>query len=79
MAAIFADQLKTICDGQNQIGQDDWATIAAEEVMEALTETDETKLLSEVIQSAAVFVAWAENIVGRLEGRNSNKQEESSK
>lgn len=78
LAVIFADQWKQISDEQNEFGRDDWATIAAEEVMEALAETDEAKLLGEVIQSAAVFVAWAESLIGRIDNTRI-KQEESSK
>ena len=39
-----------------------WLDIALEEVAEAFAETDPAKLREELIQTAAVFVAWAEAI-----------------
>lgn len=76
MAATFADQWKAICDEQNRQGQDDWATIAIEEVLEVLAETDRENLLTEVVQAAAVFVAWAEDLLGKQDIQQSNNIEE---
>lgn len=42
-----------------------WTDIFLEEVYEALTETDPVKLRTELIQCAAVAVAWTEDIDGR--------------
>ncbi len=39
-----------------------WADILLEEVFEALAESDAEKLREELIQNAAVLVAWVENI-----------------
>lgn len=76
LAAIFADQWKSICDMQNEQGKDDWATIAIEEVLEALAETDPDNLLTEVVQAAAVFVAWAEHLLDQQNIQQSNNIEE---
>lgn len=63
---ILADQWKAICDANHERGQDDWLTIAAEEFMEAASETDLRKLFDEVVQNAAVFVAWGEAIIDEI-------------
>lgn len=44
---------------------DRWADILREEVYEALVETDPDKLSDELIQVAAVAVAWREAILRR--------------
>lgn len=65
MAGLIADQWKRVCDTKHRNDEDNWATIAAEEFFECMAETDEDKLLEEVVQNAAVFAAWAEDIVRR--------------
>lgn len=76
IAATFAEQWKSICDANNAADKDDWATIAIEEVLEALAETDPDNLLTEVIQAAAVYVAWAEDLLGKRNIQQSNNIEE---
>lgn len=65
LAGLIAQQWKVICDGKHENDMDDWATIAAEEFFEVMAETDEDKLLAEVLQNAAVFTAWAEDLLRR--------------
>jgi len=65
-AKVLMDQWKQICDANNAAGKDDWLTIAAEEFMEAASETDLRKLFDEVVQNAAVFVAWGEAIIDEI-------------
>lgn len=69
-AKVLQDQWKAICDDNHDAGQDDWLTIAAEEFMEAASETDLRKLFDEVVQNAAVFVAWGESIAAELRKGN---------
>lgn len=45
-----------------------WRLILSEEVAEAFAETDRMKLRDELIQVAAVAVAWIEDIQSRAEG-----------
>ena len=63
VAAKLMEQWKEICDANNAAGKDDWATIAAEEFLEVLAETDPRKLFNEVVQLAAVMVAWGESMI----------------
>jgi hypothetical protein len=46
-----------------------WQGILDEEVLEAFTETDRTKLRTELIQVAAVAVAWIEDLDSRADYR----------
>lgn len=48
-----------------QGGDPDWSEILLEEVYEALSETDREKLREELIQVAAVAVAWVEDLDSR--------------
>lgn len=45
-----------------------WSKILLEEVYEALSETETEKLAHELIQVAAVCVAWLEDLAQRVEG-----------
>ena len=63
MAGLIADQWKKVCDAKHDANDDNWATIAAEEFFEGLAETDKRKLFEEVVQMAAVFVAWGEDLI----------------
>lgn len=63
MAGLIADQWKKVCDTRHDADDDNWATIAAEEFFEGLAETDKTKLFEEVVQMAAVFTAWGEDLI----------------
>lgn len=65
IAGTFAQQWKTVCDIKNSLDNDDWATIAAEEFFEALTETDKAKILEEVTQYTAVGLAWMEDLIAQ--------------
>lgn len=51
---------KVQCDAAYKNGLLTWLHIAREEVFEAFAEADEAKLRVELIQCAAVFVAWAQ-------------------
>lgn len=46
-----------------------WRDILLEEIFEALAETDPAHLRTELVQSAAVLVAWIEAIDRRGDGR----------
>lgn len=72
MAGLIADQWKKVCDTKHDADEDNWATIAVEELFEALAEKDKRKLFDEVVQVAAVFTAWGENIIDdiRKEGNS---------
>lgn len=58
---------RSVCKA-NGLGQDNWQNILAEEVYEAFAETDPAKLRDELIQVAAVAVAWVEAIDRRKAG-----------
>lgn len=60
--ATFAQIARDICRAKAQAGTLDWADILYEEVAEAFAEVDRIKLRAELIQVAAVAVAWAEAI-----------------
>ncbi|QKY79530.1 hypothetical protein SEA_LIZZ_47 [Streptomyces phage Lizz] len=66
LAQVLQQQWKEICDANHAAGKDDWLTIAGEEFMEAASETDLRKLFDEVVQNAAVFVAWGEAIIDEI-------------
>jgi hypothetical protein len=70
MASLIADQWKRVCDTKHGNGEDDWATIAAEEFFESLAETDKRKLFDEVVQMAAVFTAWGEDLIKQVREEN---------
>ena len=53
------------CDRATARGTVTFALILAEEVAEALAETDPAKLRAELVQVAAVAVQWVEAIDGR--------------
>jgi hypothetical protein len=63
LAGKIADEWKMLCDANHKAGGDNWLTIAAEEFFEAAAEKDKARLLAEVVQNAAVFVAWAEDLI----------------
>lgn len=58
-AAAYA---KADCDAAVKSGRLTWLHILIEEVAEALAETSKAKLRAELIQCAAVIVAWIEKI-----------------
>jgi hypothetical protein len=62
----FADQARLACDIAKRLGSLTWKHVLAEEFFEALAESDPKKLTTELLQVAAVCVAWVEAI-GRRE------------
>ena len=50
------------CQAANEEGGDTYAKIMLEEVFEAMAEDDEQRVRAELIQCAAVAVAWVEAI-----------------
>lgn len=67
----FADKAKVVTDSHAQIGTITYADIFVEEVFEALAEEDPAKLRIELIQCAAVAVAW----VGKIDRDTAKKAE----
>src|SRR3546814_4647646 len=65
-ANMIAEQWKALCDANHADGKDDWMTIAAEEFFEAAAETDKRRLFDEVVQMAAVFTAWGEDLIKQV-------------
>ena len=57
-----ADGAKAVCAAASALGTLSWSDILVEEIAEALAETDPVKLEAELIQVAAVAVAWVEAI-----------------
>lgn len=64
----WAADARRWCDAIHNLGKGTWKDILLEEVYEALAEDDPTKLRGELIQIAAVSVAWAEAIDRRDQG-----------
>lgn len=56
------DNAKLHCDIAAEVGELDWAHILVEEVAETLEAKDESELREELVQVAAVAVAWIEAI-----------------
>lgn len=61
----WADNWKAINDRRVQKDELSWDGILLEEVYEALAETDPAMLREELVQVAAVAVAWIEDIDSR--------------
>jgi hypothetical protein len=63
--AGLADLMKQVND--RHVAEDtlSWSTILQEEVYEALAESDPAALVDELVQVAAVAVAWVRDIVTR--------------
>lgn len=66
-SAEAADLLRAVCKAGDTDG-DTWAKILAEEVAEAFDETDPAALRKELVQVAAVAVAWIEGLDRRVAG-----------
>ena len=60
--AAMAGAYHTICDWKHKIGAGAYLDILLEEVFEAAAESDPAKLRTELVQVAAVAVAWVECI-----------------
>jgi hypothetical protein len=60
-----ADNARTWCQITANTGSVTWRDILNEEIQEAFAEVAPAKLRAELIQSAAVLVAWVEDIDSR--------------
>ena len=56
------DAARMLCDLRHREGRGTWSDILREEVCEAFAESDPRKLRAELVQVAAVAVAWVEAI-----------------
>ncbi|MGW0795150.1 NUDIX hydrolase [Streptomyces sp. NPDC002692] len=65
--AAYRDLVRRACKEAEARGEVTWALIDLEEDFEALAETDLTRLRAELVQSAAVKVAWIQAIDRRLQ------------
>lgn len=63
--AQFADKMRAAADRAAAEGKITWRDILAEETFEAFAESDPARLRSELVQVAAVAVAWIEDIDNR--------------
>lgn len=66
----LCDDYRMDYDLQSSSDELTWDTILLEEVYEALSEDDQAKLRAELLQVAAVAVAWIECIDRRAAGGN---------
>ncbi|MEU1496091.1 NUDIX hydrolase [Streptomyces sp. NPDC005732] len=65
--AAYRDLVRSACKEAEARGEVTWALIDLEEDFEVLAETDLTRLRAELVQSAAVKVAWIQAIDRRLQ------------
>ena len=65
----FADIARTACQSAFENGEGTWRHILTEEVFEAFAEDDPDGLREELVQVAAVAVAWIEAIDRREDDR----------
>jgi hypothetical protein len=63
----YASQARIACEDAKLFGRVTWKHILAEEFFEALAESDPAKLRTELLQVAAVCVAWVEALHRRQE------------
>lgn len=63
----WRDKAQRQCDERHSAGEGSWLDILLEEVYEAAAEEDPAKLREELVQVAAVTVAWVEAIDRRGE------------
>ena len=68
MRTLMAEAAQEACDQAAKNGTITYCHILEEEVAEAFAESDPAKLRAELIQVAAVAVAWAEAIDRRTGG-----------
>ena len=59
---MSADSARSMCDARFADGRGAWADIAVEELAEAIDAPDEVARRAELVQLAAVVVAWIECI-----------------
>ena len=62
----LAEQERDYCQRAFAVGRGTWRDVLAEEVAEALAEADPARLRAELLQVAAVAVAWVEAIDRRV-------------
>lgn len=67
-AKLLADQARELCDRATELGVLSWAHILEEEVAESFAEATPEKLEAELVQVAAVAVAWLEDLRRRRLG-----------
>lgn len=65
--AVQRDMARLECDERHKAGEATWLDILREEVLEAFAEDDPARLRTELVQVAAVAVAWVEAIDRRAE------------
>lgn len=65
--AGHAAAFRSLCDRRHNDGTGTWLDILLEEVYEAATESDPQALRTELVQVAAVAVAWVEAIDRRAD------------
>lgn len=68
-ACRMADIARDLCDEQHRAGAGTWRHILNEEVAEAFAEESQENLRRELVQVAAVAVAWIEAIDRRAVSR----------
>lgn len=73
-----ADQARNACEEAFEHGFGTWRHILTEEYREALAESDPVALRTELIQSAAVIVAWVQHIDRRAGGEGPRCSEDES-
>jgi hypothetical protein len=61
----LADGARVLCDRALAAGRPEWRLVLREEVAEAIAEDEPAKLRAELVQVAAVAVAWIEAIDAR--------------
>lgn len=59
---VTADLARMVCQQAAKFGQLTWRQVLDEEVQEAFAESDPARLRAELVQVAAVAVAWIESI-----------------
>ncbi|MYX88439.1 MULTISPECIES: hypothetical protein [unclassified Streptomyces] len=64
----LADEARRHCDHTTRTGQLTWNDILTEEVCEALAESDPGLLRTELVQVAAVALAWISDLDSRTDG-----------
>jgi hypothetical protein len=64
---VAADRARQRCEEAFSVGLGTWADILAEEFFEVMGATDDERLRAELIQVAAVAVAWVEAIDRRAQ------------
>jgi hypothetical protein len=67
---VQAQALRKLCDERFAKGEGAWTDILMEEIAEAWAEEDPARLRAELIQVAAVAVAWVECIDRRAQARS---------